>query len=237
METNFAGSIHLFRFILRKSWLYITIWLLGISCMTLIVPLSFSELYPTQQARDVMAETMRNPAMTAMVGPGHLENYTIGAMVSHQMLLLTSVAVAIMNFLLIVKHTRAEEEDGRTELLSSLPISRKSQLVAALFVLLPLNMLLAVLIGFGLFGLGIEDMNLAGSLWYGAVLGASGLFFGGVAAVCSQLLESSRSAIGLSFTFMLITFLLRTSGQEWLTWTTPFGLVTLVQPFSVNNGW
>ncbi len=43
-----------------------------------------------------MAQTMKNPAMTA-----------------HQMLLLTAVAVAIMNILLMVRHTSRSLPVGR----------------------------------------------------------------------------------------------------------------------------
>ncbi|WP_301107477.1 ABC transporter permease [Sporosarcina sp.] len=228
------GSLRLSRFILRQDRMRFLWWLLGITVMTLLVPVSFAELYPTQQGRDVMAETMRNPAMTALVGPGNLDDYTLGAMVSHQMLLFTGVAVAVMNILLMVRHTRAEEEEGQTELLRALPVDRGSQLMAAMMVLFGMNVLLAVLVSTGLSSLSLESMDVWGSIWYGTALGAVGLFFAGVTAVCAQLSESGRGAAGLSFAVMIAAYLLQAMG---LAWFTPFGWLTSVQPYSDNDGW
>ena len=101
-----------------------------------------------------MAETMRNPAMAAMVGRGYgLDNYTNGAMMAHQMLLFTGIAVAIMCILLVARHTRKDEEDGRIELIRSLPTVRLSSLNATLLVMLGVNVVIALLIGFGLYAL------------------------------------------------------------------------------------
>ncbi|MDQ7862150.1 hypothetical protein RCO48_17630 [Peribacillus frigoritolerans] len=38
-------------------------------------------------------------------------------MMAHQMLLLTAMAVGIMSILLVTRHTRADEEDGRIEMI------------------------------------------------------------------------------------------------------------------------
>ena len=115
----------------------------------------------TEQERQAIAETMMNPAMTAMVGQGYgLDNYTIGAMMAHQMLLFTALSVGIMSILLVARHTRADEEDGRIEMIRSLPTGRLSNLNAAILVVCGTNVLLALLIGFGLYALGIESMDL-----------------------------------------------------------------------------
>src|SRR5690625_6810525 len=121
---------------------------------------------------------MKNPAMEAMVGKGYgLDNYTIGAMTAHQMLLFTGIAVAIMSILFVARHTRADEEDGRIELIRSLPTGRLSNLTATISVIAGINVLLALLVGLGLYALGIESMDLYGSLLYGAALGTIGIFF------------------------------------------------------------
>jgi ABC-2 type transport system permease protein len=91
-STVYAKTGVLSKFIVRRDRLWIPLWIIGISFFTLIVPIAFADLYPSQQDRDAMAETMRNPAMTAMVGPGDLNHYTIGAMTAHQMLLFTRLS-------------------------------------------------------------------------------------------------------------------------------------------------
>src|SRR5690625_2812852 len=153
----------------------VILWLIGITFFTLIVPLAFEKMYESQQERDALAETMKNPAMTAMLGPGDLNNYTIGAMTAHEMILFTAIAVGLMSVLLVTRHTRADEEDGRIELIRSLPVGRLSYLNATLIVYVVTNVFLAFITGFCLYKLGIESIDLEGSLLYGATLGATGV--------------------------------------------------------------
>src|SRR5690625_6293883 len=95
MKHKFAKTSLLTRFILKRDRLRLSLWVFGIWFFTIIVPISFETLYPSQAERDMMADTMNNPAMIAMVGPADLSNYTIGVMTSHQMLLLTAVVVGL----------------------------------------------------------------------------------------------------------------------------------------------
>ncbi len=153
----------IFRFTLRRDRIRIPVWLISLAAMTVVVAVAFNDLYPTEEERQVMAETMRNPAVTAMLGPVYgLENYTIGAMMANQMLLLTSVAVAIMSILLVARHTRADEEDGRIEMIRSLPVGRLSNLSATMLIMFGTNILLAVITGFGLYALRLEGIDLQG---------------------------------------------------------------------------
>ncbi|MGP4107710.1 ABC transporter permease [Virgibacillus sp. L01] len=231
----------------RLSWLIvrldrirIPLWLIGLSFFTLIVPPAFASLYPSQADRDVMAETMMNPAMTAMVGPGNLENYTLGAMNAHQMLLMTALVVGLMSILLVTRHTRANEEDGRTEMIQSLPVGRLSNLNATLLVLCVTNVVLALITSLGLYALGIESMGLEGSLLYGAALGATGIFFAGVTGLFAQLSESSRGTIGFSITVLIIAYLVRAIGDvsnETLSGFSPLSWVTSTEVYSSNNWW
>lgn len=236
----FANTGILTRFILRRDRIRFPIWVLSLSALTVLVAEAFTNLYATAEERRLIAETMQNPAMVAMVGRGYgLANYTIGAMMAHQMLLFTALAVGVMNILLVARHTRVDEEEGRIELIRSLPTGRLSNLHATMLVLFGMNLLLALIIGFGLYALGIESMNLEGSLLYGAVLGAAGMIFAAVTAVFAQLSESSRGTIGFSFTVLGVAYLIRAmgdAGNETLSWFSPLGWVLGAEVY-VNNYW
>ena len=236
----YAKTGALSRFILRRDRFRIPIWLISLAALTFLVAESFTDLYATEEAKAAIAETMRNPAMAAMVGRGYgLDNYTNGAMMAHQMLLFTGLAVAIMCILLVARHTRADEEDGRIELIRSLPTGRLSNLNATLLVMLGVNVLLSLLIGFGLYSLQIESMDLEGSLLYGAALGAIGLFFTAITAVFAQISENSRGTIGLSFTVLGVAYLIRAvgdAGNEIISWFSPLGGVLGAEVY-VNNYW
>lgn len=131
----FSNTGILTRFIIRRDRIRIPIWIITLSAFTCLVAISFTTLYVSELDRQVMAETMKNPAMTAMVGIGYgIDDYTIGAMMAHQMLLITAIVIGIMNILFVVRHTRADEEDGRIEMIRSLPAGRLSNLSATIVV-------------------------------------------------------------------------------------------------------
>ena len=226
--------------ILRRDRVSIVAWLIGIIALTLIVAAAYPELASTEHERAVMAETMKNPAITAMFGPGYgLDDYHYGAIMSHQMLLFTALAVAIMSILLFVRHTRGDEERGLTEMIRSLPAGRLSTLSAATFVMFAVNILLALLVGIGLAVLGIEGIDFGGSMLYGAVLGVTGIFFTAVTALFAQLSETSRGASGLSFAFLGVSYIIRGAGDvgnETLSWLSPLGWVLRAEVY-VNNYW
>ncbi len=236
----FKNTGRLTRLILKRDRIRIPSWLLSLSVLTFAVAVSFRDLYATQQDRQAIAETMKNPAMTAMVGPGYgLGNYTAGAMMAHQMLLFTAVAVAIMSILLVARHTRSDEEDGHIEMIRSLPTGRLSTLNATIVMICGTNIVLGFVIGLGLSVLNIESMDLEGSLLYGAALGATGIFFTALTAVFAQLSESSRGTIGLSFTALGIAYLIRAVGDvgnETLSWFSPLAWILGGQVY-VNNYW
>lgn len=228
------------RLILRRDRLRLPIWLVAITLLTLVVVPALSQLVSTEQERQAMAETMSNPAVTAMFGPGYgLDNYTIGAMMGHQMLLFTAIIVAIMSIMLVTRHTRGDEENGRLEVIRSFPVGRLSNLSATMLVLLGANVALSLMVGLGLYALGIESMDLKGSLLYGALLGATGMAFAAITGLFAQLSESSRGTMGYSFAFLIGGYLLRAVGDvgnETLSWFTPLGWIVRSQVY-VNNYW
>ena len=88
-----------------------------------------------------------------------MDNYHIGAIMAHQMLLFTAVTVAIMNIFLTIRHTRSDEEQGRIEVIRSLPVGRLSSAAATMLVLFLTNLSLGVLTALGLGILGLEGMD------------------------------------------------------------------------------
>jgi len=228
------------RLILRQERIRIAIWLVAILMLVLVVTQAYMELTPTEQERQVMAETMDNPAVTAMFGPGYgLDDYTVGIMMGHQMLLFTAIIVSIMSILLMMRHTRGDEENGRIEMLRALPVGRLSNLSANALVMLGANLLLALLVGVGLPLMGIESIDWRGSFLYGAALGATGLFFAALTALFAQLSESSRGTMGLAFAFLGLFYLLRAVGDvdmETLSLVSPLGWIVRTEVY-LNNYW
>ena len=132
-----------------------------------------------------------------------------GVLFVHNMLVFSAIIVAVMSTFLVVRHTRKDEEAGRIEMIRSLPVGKLSNLSATLIVCIIINIIIALVIGIGLALLQNEDMGLISSLLYGATLGATGIVFGSIAALFSQISATSRGAITSSLLFLGIMYLLR----------------------------
>lgn len=238
---GFVGSSALGRFFWRQERRQAALWCAVIVLLNLLVVLAYNQIYQSEAERQAMAETMSNPAMTFMLGPGYgLDDYTIGAMVGHEMLLFAALAAAVMNILLVNAQTRGAEEDGRQELLLSLPVGRLSSLGAVFALAVAKNLGLALLTAAAMWGAGVESVDLAGSLLFGMVLGVTGLFFGGLTALFAQLTEAGRANLALSLGALGVMYVVRGMGdlgREWLALISPLGLILRSQVYVRNFWW
>lgn len=236
----FTNTKVLARHIWRRDRIQIPVWLISIIAFTIAIAAGFPAMYPPGPERQIVAQTFENPALISMLGPGYgLDNYHMGAIMAHQMLLVTAVVVAIMNITLTIRHTRRDEEHGRIEVIRSLPVGRLSNAASTMIVLSITNLALGVVTGLGLALLGLEGMDLFGSLTYGAVLTVTGIFFAAITLFFAQLTETARAASGYSFVFLGLAYLLRAIGDissELLSLISPLGLVLRAQVY-VNNYW
>ena len=184
---------------------------------------------------------MSSPAALATTGPSHyLTDYHFGAMMSHQMLGFMGIMVGLMSVLLLVRHTRAEEETGRAEQVRANVVGRHAHLTAAMGVVTATNVVLALLITIGLGGLGIEGITWNGALLYGAAHAAMGLVFTAVAAVTVQITEHSRGAAGMALAVVGIAYFLRAAGDvgtSALSWLSPIGWAQATWAFLENRWW
>lgn len=240
MNNLFAGSIRLIRFHFRRDLLKIFLWLIGVSVFTILTAYSLPDLFPSAEERQLLALTLENPAMIAIVGPSAgLTQYTIGAMFAHEMLLFTAIAIAIMNILFVSNHTRNDEEEGRLEMLCSFPVGKLSTLNATIAEMLIVNTLLALIIGLGIGMLQIDSMPLSASLLYGAALGAVGFVFASFTALFAQITESNRGTVGFSLGFLGASYLYRAitdvSNPD-LSWLSPLSWSYQTEVF-VHNNW
>ena len=236
----FTGTGNLSRFILRRDRVRMPVWIFSFVFATVAIAVALTGLYGNALERQAIAAAMENPAMTAMVGPGYgVENYTMGAMLAHQMLLMTAVVVGLMSVLLVIRHTRTDEEEGRIEMVRSLPVGRLANVTATLSMLFLVNIVLALVTGASLYALNIDSMDLEGSFLYGAALGATGMIFASVTAVFAQLSHNARSAVGLSIGFLLAAYIVRAIGDvgnETISWLSPLGWILRSEVY-VNNIW
>jgi len=166
------------------------------------------------------------------------DDYNESVMYAQMMIVFIVITVAIMNIFLVINHTRKDEENGRIELIRSLPVGRLSNLKGTMIVALTVNLLLSFIITIGLYLTGMDGINLSGSLLYGVSLGVSGLLFAAIAAVFAQVASTSRGALSYSFIVLGVLYLLRGIGDvsgSVLSYISPLGLILKTEIFYSNN--
>jgi len=240
MKQRFYNSSKLIRFILRKERISSSLWIIGLVLFSAILASSMANMFD-EASRMALVETLKNPAMIAMMGPIYgIDNYTFGAMYSHTMLLWVVIAVAVMNIFFVVRHTRADEDHGRIEVVRSLPSGRIANLHATMVSAVMINSVLAVLTAIGLAITGDDSMSFVSCILYGLILGSSGLLFAAIAALFAQVSNNAGGAIGYSLLSLGVFYIMRAAGDlksEALSVISPLGLIQRTQIFVENNWW
>lgn len=236
-----TGAWQLVRFTLRRDRVRLTVWVVAIALTVLGSVASFETTYPTAADRQARAEVIGDSSAAALfVGPGYgIDDYTFGAMTANEMLPLTALVVALMNIFLVVRHTRAEEEDGRAELIRAGMVGRHAIAAATLVELAFGNAVLALVLTVGL-PASLEGLTAAGSLAFALATAGVGLVFAGVALVAAQLTVSARGALGLASLVMAILYVARAVadlGDAGLAWLSPFGWALNMRAYVDERWW
>ncbi|MEV8097371.1 ABC transporter permease [Kitasatospora sp. NPDC085879] len=232
-----AGTPVLLRLALRRDRITLPAWVYALTASVVSTALAFRSLYDTEDARlRFAAGIAANTSLRALYGPLY-DPSTIGGLTAWRMGVFGAVLAGLMSTLLVVRHTRAEEEDGRLELVGAGAVGRRAPLTAALLAAATADLLLAALVAGCLTAAGQAP---AGALAFGLALGCCGLLFAGTAAVTAQLAGTARAANGLAGTLLGTAFVLRAvgdAGPAWVGWLSPIGWAEQVRPFAENRWW
>ncbi len=236
--TDLAGTGSLVRLIVRLERTRLPVWIAVISVLVLLTASSFSNLYPDEASRELLATSIgRNPSLVAFYGP--MYDTGIGGLVAWRLGILMPVLVGLLSIFTIVRYTRRDEEAGRRELLGSTVIGRHAAVTAVLLVVLVADLLIGVLVAAGLAGIGLDP---TGSIAFGMATMAGGWTFAAIAAVTAQLTESARTANGLAAALLGAFFVVRIAGDagqtlSWLAWLSPIGWAIRIRPFADEQWW
>ncbi|MCX2947768.1 ABC transporter permease [Lentzea sp. NEAU-D7] len=235
------GTGHLVRLALRRDRILLPVWVLFLVGVTYSTTTALEELYATQQSRDLLGVTANaNSAFLAMLGPLH-DWSSLGGLVVWRWGVFSGLFIAIMAMLVVTRHTRAEEEAGRTELIAATVVGRHAPLAAAVVVAGGTSLLIGLLQALALVG---KDLDPAGAFAFGLSTASVGLVFTAVSAFTAQLSENSRVSNAIAGGFLGVVYLLRAagdaageSGPQWLTWLSPIGWTEHVRSFGDNRFW
>ncbi len=236
---GFEGTGALLRLGLRRDRLLLPAWISVLVLMVAGSARATVDLYPTVASRVQAANAINGtPSLVALYGRIY-DRTSLGAVSLLKLSVLGTAMVAVLTAMITVRHTRAEEEAGRLELLGATVVGRRAPLTAALAI----AALTSATIGVGsAAGLLVVGLPTGGAVGFGAAWAGAGLAYAAAAAVAAQLTTTARNATSLSIGFLGLTYVLRGIGDtsprlRWLTWISPVGWAHEVRAFAGERWW
>jgi ABC-2 type transport system permease protein len=194
-------------------------------------------LYPGEAGRVRAAEGLNgSPAIVALYGP-ILDVRSVGELAMTKLTVLYAVFVAVLFIVLVRRHTRVEEESGRTELVAGTGVGRDAPLAASV---IETDLLAAVLGLLTAAANALAGLELIGSIAFGGLWAGTALVAAGVGAVAAQLSASARTCAGYAAAVIGAFFVLRAVGDTGpvsLSWLSPLGWNTQVRAYSETRWW
>lgn len=241
-----TGTGALIRIHLRRDrWMFLW-WTLGVALLYWSQGVSLPGVYATQDELATAAASMEgNAAFIAMVGPARALD-TVGGQVFWQSAAMGAIMVGLMSMFLVGRHTRAEEESGRDELLRGAAVGRLAPLGAAVVVAAVANLVVGLGVTLSLLTIRQDSplrgmpLAVADSVATGVGLTLVGWVFTGTALVAAQLTQSTRAMYGIAGAVVGVAYGLRAVGDVGagaLSWVSPIGWYQAMHPFSGLRWW
>lgn len=231
------GTGQLIRLVLRRDRVRLPVWVLALVGVTLLSANAVHTAYPNQRAIDAYADALGgSPAAVAMAGPP-VALHTLPGVILYETMFTALVGVALMSAFLVARHTRAEEEAGRTELLRS-TVAGHNAFGAAAFAVATVASL-AVGLGVALAVIS-ASVPVGPGLLFGAEVAALGTVFAAITLAVAQVFSHTRTVLGATLGILGIAFLVRAAGDvrgDWLVWLSPIGWSQATHPLGENRWW
>lgn len=226
---------------LRRDRIRLGVWIAVLTAIMVYAPNAIALAYPDEAARLARVNLMRTAAGMIMGGPLFGVHETdLGTMMANELTLTLIVAASIMSILTVIRHTRAEEENGTAELVLSSVVGRYARTAAALIVVGGVNAILAITMTIAMSASGFAVVDTA-AMCLGVTTVA--MVFGAVAAVTAQLWRQGRTAIGAAAGALAVAIVVRGVGDvidnsgSPLSWFSPVAWAQQMRPFVELRWW
>ncbi|NUP83005.1 MAG: polyketide antibiotic transporter [Nonomuraea sp.] len=232
-----AGTALLTRLALRRERGIAPWWILLTATMGLVMVAYIDRNMGTYELKLAYTEVIHRNAFFQGLGGGFVEPRTevLATWRSGGFLYLINAFAALMT---VVRHTRREEDAGRSELVRAGVVGRRAPLTAALLVAGANSLIGGALAAAALIAAGLDPV---GTLAYGAAIVAAGWVFAGVAAVAAQLASNARTATVIGLYVLGVAYVMRyagdATGRLWLKALSPVGWSHLVSAYQGERWW
>lgn len=240
-RSTITGTGTLVRFMLRRDRIKLSAWVAGLGLYIIYIGAALPQLAPDEGGLAGAAVLFESPVGRMWVGPAFgMDVVTYERFFAAAYVLYVHILAALMNILLIARHTRAEEQSGRAEVIRANVVGRHAPLTAALIVAAITNAGATVVVT----GLAIGNgYAVEGSLLVAVTMGVTGMAFAAITAVTVQLSANSRAAAGLAGGVLGVAFMLRALGDmlavggSALSWASPLGWASQTAPYVYDRWW
>ena len=234
---RWTGTGRMARLELRTGWIGLTVWPLAMAGLVWATAAGARGLYLQPAARAVYGATVGvDPASIAFNGRGY-DLGTLGGITVNEVGFFGLLFLPVVAAHLAIRHTRAQEDSGRTELVTAARVGRSAPLAGAALVVALALVLTGLLSALALMA---NRLPLAGSVYYAAALVLHMIVYLGVGLLAGQVSQTARSAHGLALGAIGAVYLVRAliDGRSWdATWATPMGWLAQVRPYGDLRIW
>jgi len=163
--STLTGTSALAKLAARRDRIMLTVWVYAFAAFVGASVYGFKKLYPTVAGREQFAMTANhNPALLSIYGPFY--GTSLGSFTAWRDSAIAALLAGLMSIFIVVRHTRADEESGRLELVGSAVVGRHAALVSAMVISCGTNVVIGVVMAVVAIVLGLPaagSIVLAGS--------------------------------------------------------------------------
>lgn len=239
MTGRLAGFGQLHRLAWRRDRIIVPASVLGLVALSVGSAQATLALFPDDASAALgLADIVANPAVIAMYGP--ISAPDSDALAVFKTVMMGALLTAVLGLVVVRRHTRTEEDEGRLELVSAGVVGRWAPLAAGVVVAVSAVLTASALSGAGLLALGMDPR---GSLAFAVAWATAGLAFVGVAALAVQVASTTRGAGGLAFGALGLSYVVRAAADSTegfvhaLGWASPLGWAGRVEPYGQDRLW
>lgn len=236
--SSFAGLPGLLRLALRRErwWIVWTVAAFAGTCLATATQME--KLAGDLPDRVALQQSMAvTPAFALLLGD-FTHPDTVASTVSWRVGLFMAGALAVLAVLTVVRHTRAEEEAGRTELLGAGRVGRLAPMSAGVVSAIVTVVLAAIASAVTLAGFGATAGQVA---TYAVALALPAFAAVGLAAIAAEVASTARAAKGLAIGVVLLLYVVRgvtdLRGLRVPTQLNPFGWIDVIDAFGSPTWW
>lgn len=218
---------------IRRDRLQLLIWIVGIALLALFAVSAVEKAYGDPAGRqNILQLAVANPSILMLRGTP--EGSGLDQFVFFEIFTFIAVLAGLMNTFLSVRHSRAEEESGRAELLAATPAGRTLPTAATIIYGTLVNLVNSLFVALAFIAGGLDAK---GSFVAGCATAAVGITFLAVGLFAAQLMRTSRGANGVAAAVVTGAYVFRGIGDAlgtpsadhlhmtvaWWSWISPIG--------------